>query len=439
MSTSIRKHFQILGLAILLVSLVACKEKKVNDDQTQNSKSLILDSLQNNQYNKAIELVDQQIQAGDNSSEMLYYKASALAKRGGIDIFTLYPIFEMKLFSTRALDWDELNKLNNPYKRFFTINTERLYLDNDSLRDTTVSLIEKSIQEINSIDENSVETALKVTENLQDFYQRTGLMNVNFESVVNSDFTVDYTRLNLLLSELRIIMDDLARLALSFDKESELKLQDAKYIELNQRLLKNKNETVTLLRQLKFDIVESNLSFGANGIINFNPYYTSISLKKITNNIMDILWTSYQTLPMLAKLPRVNEENKRDINESLVLLETIYDRNDEYRKNSGYYLSFLSAIMFVNTVINMSDINFMESMDFICGLSEEKMRKSVSTLNFYMRTLEKDAVERSIKLKFFHQLNSVFQGIYNNPVVVGDAAEKHVNNLLGKVKAQFCQ
>ncbi len=96
-----------------------CEEKKVNVEKDQNTKSTILGYLTDNKYESVIELVDEQIKQGNSSSELLYYKASALSKKAGIDIFTLYPIFEMKLFSVSALDWDELKKFDNPYKKFF--------------------------------------------------------------------------------------------------------------------------------------------------------------------------------------------------------------------------------------------------------------------------------------------------------------------------------
>jgi hypothetical protein len=98
---------------VLLVTLIGCETKEYK--KNQNSNVDVVSDLNQGNSEKVID----KLQAKESlTSRERSYLASALSQKGGVDVYSLYPVLEMQLFRKNALEWSDLAKDKNPYMKF---------------------------------------------------------------------------------------------------------------------------------------------------------------------------------------------------------------------------------------------------------------------------------------------------------------------------------
>lgn len=97
----------------LVVTLVGCENKEYKKD---SNPGVDYAKMLNDGKNSA--LIQELNNKPDISSRERYYLASAYSGVGGINVFSLYSVLELQLFRKNALEWKDLSKEQNPYLKF---------------------------------------------------------------------------------------------------------------------------------------------------------------------------------------------------------------------------------------------------------------------------------------------------------------------------------
>jgi tetratricopeptide (TPR) repeat protein len=94
---------------------VSCGKKGDEEHLADKTKVQIL--LNSSRYDEAIELIDEQMVNDPNDPELRLSLASAYMGKANIDIYSLYPILELKILNKPAVNWDSPS-VENPYKPY---------------------------------------------------------------------------------------------------------------------------------------------------------------------------------------------------------------------------------------------------------------------------------------------------------------------------------
>lgn len=103
---------RFLTIALILI-IAGCEKKQFRKNDNSNVETV--EELNQGDYQSVI---DRTGDKKDLSGRERYYLASAYAMSGGVDVYSLYAVMEIQLFHKRALDWSNLSKEKNPYLKF---------------------------------------------------------------------------------------------------------------------------------------------------------------------------------------------------------------------------------------------------------------------------------------------------------------------------------
>lgn len=103
----------IIIVALLALTFSSCKKEDKQDALKDETKIQIL--LNNGEYEKALVLIDSMLQANPDNKQIVYLQACAYAMKGGINIYSLYPILDTALFRKPSIEWNHMSDDQNPY------------------------------------------------------------------------------------------------------------------------------------------------------------------------------------------------------------------------------------------------------------------------------------------------------------------------------------
>lgn len=103
----------LLPLLLCLSFLFGCSETSTEAEELSDiSKIQIL--LNESKNVQAIALIQQELEQDPYNEELNFYLASAYSSMAGINVYTLYPLLNARLFRESAINWDTVNDIN-PY------------------------------------------------------------------------------------------------------------------------------------------------------------------------------------------------------------------------------------------------------------------------------------------------------------------------------------
>lgn len=105
--------FFILGF-MLLVSFSCSKRSSKVTQASSETKIQTLEALNKKDVATVLRLTED-----SEDVDMKYYRASALAIKAHVDVYTLFPVLEMKVFGEPLISFSNSNKQENPYSKFF--------------------------------------------------------------------------------------------------------------------------------------------------------------------------------------------------------------------------------------------------------------------------------------------------------------------------------
>ncbi len=155
---TIVRNTKLVLFSLFVLFSVACKKKEVNADASIETQNDIIQLLNSKDSQSALVAIDEALIDNPDNSDLLFYKASALAMESGIDLLALYPVLQIKFFHESVYNWDNLKKYENPYKKFFNIGQVNVQIDiNEKLKKKINESLAELKEDFQSFDYENVE------------------------------------------------------------------------------------------------------------------------------------------------------------------------------------------------------------------------------------------------------------------------------------------
>ncbi len=202
------RNAKLLLFSLILTCSIGCEKKEVNASASLETQNDIIQLLNSKDAQSALAVIDEALVENPEDSDLLFYKASALAMDSGIDLLALYPVLQIKFFHESVFNWSDLKKYENPYKKFFNIGEVNIQVDiNEKLKKKINESIVEFKEDFQSFD----------YENVENYFLLFEVLN---SRILDNKFTIDPATKKLILQYIE-----------NFDKYREL------YAQLEKRLM----------------------------------------------------------------------------------------------------------------------------------------------------------------------------------------------------------
>ena len=317
---------------VLLVGVVACKKeyKKSDNDQIKT-----VEELNKGDYKSVIA----NLEGNSNLSERQhYYLASALSQAGGVDVYSLYSVMEIQLFHKKALDWSSLSDEKNPYVKF--------------MKDQKVDIVQRT--------KKREERWEKYLPKLKEKHQIKEMPS--YDDLKNGDdpYCAQLTHEDYSASDefFKKAHEDVIKQKITineFDQAwSDALKEDEQPMNCAAWPLWDYYERQTYLHFLKDQFLHPEKNTSPFGAVKWEMLY------------MNILWNTYEAIPLLKKLPvltDVQQENvTKALEENLLLLKT-----KEFKEVSLKNVLILSGVSLLSIYSSSFDLEEVDSItDLYC-------------------------------------------------------------------------
>lgn len=330
---------KLLTFAVI-VTLIGCESKEYK--KSENSNVEIVSELNQGDSESVIQKLSNK---EDLSARQRYYLASALSQKGGVDVFSLYSVLELQLFRKNALEWSDLSKEKNPYLKFMK-NQDGI--DPEKRQKKRVAKWEKyeekirgqlniepkpTIESINhfynddAITAEEYDSADKLFQTLSDEYAKKGTDSFETSSQWFEDKEAIFEKHKL--------KDQLFNLFVFYGEELRFKVQKEKF--------------------LNPDKSNSNM-FG-------NVAWEVIYL--------NVLWNTYETIPVMKKMPNLTDDNQVAITEALDQYQHLVN-DPEFKDVTFKNIAILAGVSVLSIYKQSFDMDEISSIeDLMCSFDPE--------------------------------------------------------------------
>jgi hypothetical protein len=394
---------------VFLLSLVACnKEYKKSDNHNIST----IESLNSGDYQSVI---DKSSSKKNLSSREKYYLASAYAMSGGVDVFSLYSVIEIQLFHKRALDWSDLSKDKNPYLKFMK-NQEGIDFEKRQTKkeERWVKYLPK----------------LKIKYGIEE--RKTYEEVKNYEYCYCSDLTIE--QFNQATTKLDALAAEILAKDISIDE-----FDDAWYdLIYNQNPEASNNPAFNTLQndywsevylsfQKKRYLNPSDKSQDAFGDVQWEMLY------------MNILWNTYEAIPLMKKLPNLSDTQQENVSKSLEEYVNLL-KDKEFKDVSLKNLMILSGVSLLSIYKGSFDLDEVSSIqDLYCSFEPVKILDNYGLIRkrvlFLQEAYEKSGINSEDYEKYKSKLELFKQSL---PVDLTEQQKARFLESVDKFKVDSC-
>lgn len=376
-----------MGLLCGQVLFFSCG--KPNERKSLEFKSQILQKLNSKDLDSALELIEQQWVDGPNEAELVYLKAQVYAMKGGVDVYSLFPILKMKLFEFAVTEWGALEK--------FSKNQAENVVDminGENPSGMSVEEIKKRIKEVQSMDVSEITYEL----NILHLVDSSDHLNNSMDNMYGY-----YCSYNLEVSSNIPGKIPLKPLVMSKAESKNSKTESCTLV--YQRMIAHLDET-----ELKFEIKYRFLD-------KMHYYLDKLEARKTTERYFKVIMALYESLPVLKKLPTKSETRTTDLVIAMDLLSKLVSQlplDHELYLKSQQQLGMLSGFILLSSVKDSFDLNKIQGpTDFVCALKAQKVldlyKDFLIGLTYFMKAMERTSLAKKNQVnydKFLEILNA---------------------------------
>lgn len=312
--------------------------------QSENKNVAIVDELNNGNPDFVIQTLEPK--GDERTFRETHYLASAYAQRGGVDVFSLYSILEIQLFHKKSLDWSDLSKDKNPYLKFMKTQDD---VDFEARKKKRAEKWDKNLPKLKKrfkfvYDKPDKEMATLKKDGCKDIEKRydkiDAYLKAEFDIIVVSKATVQEKWDKLYSLEIPEKWDNSCDLSifnpLRAHYQSEIEIHELKENYMNPR---SKEEGLSK--------------------VDWEMMY------------MNILWNTYESIPIIKKLPSLNFEQQdfitKSLNENAKLINT-----KEFKQSTLKELAVLSTVSILSIYKQSFDLDDVTSIqDLFCSFEPQ--------------------------------------------------------------------
>lgn len=402
---------RLLIFLTVLVSFISCNSKEYKSED--NSKADIVNSLNKGDTQKVIS----SLEGKELDPDEIFYLASAHATKGGIDIYSMYPLLELRLFHEKAINWGDINKTDNKYLKILEKRPD---------------LKEKTPEERAEVWQNSeqvLKRRFKIDRKIdcRDF--------TNFDTCEN---------LGIKLEEVIEVKIENATVESGITEISYTDIQGYAYEVLGHNpneLDNNYDEQIDISNivnvyeayisdRLEYEIEKENF---------INPK-TSAGFKESDSSLllMNILWMTYEAIPLLKSLPEITVAGQDEITKAIDQLEKLRN-NNQYKVKANTFIYSLSLFSLLSIYSSSFDLDKVESpTDLSCQFKAEAMVNNYPILRERFKVLLEHAKEADLPQDILLSAKPYFDYFDNLPIEMTKEAKENFIRSVNADKEYNC-
>lgn len=336
----------------LFFSLLSCEKKYEKSD---NSNVEVV-----NQLNQGMpdQVIDRLSLRGELSDRETHYLASAYALKGGVDVFSLYSILEIQLFHKKALDWSDLSKEKNPYLKFMKSQSDVNFSERRKKREAKWDKYLGRIKDFRGYREKPQANDLKegwgnCEKVTQEMIEELDLdMDEKFKKVQDDPNLTYENSYDKIYEEFSSIMNE--------HPEKHNHYESGRWC------------AYYALERYYYDKLDLHIS-KANYL---NPE-AGAGRKSVFSKVqwemlyMNILWNTYESIPMMKKLPTLTDEQQSHVTLSLEEYAKLINKKG-FKESSLKSLAILTGVSLLSVYKQSFDLDDVASIqDLYCSLEPE--------------------------------------------------------------------
>tara|TARA_Y100000780_G_scaffold232594_1_gene268425 strand:+ start:95957 stop:97216 length:1260 start_codon:yes stop_codon:yes gene_type:complete len=304
--------FKTLTFALFISTLITgCKEQSFSSKDSESS--IILKKLNKSDYTSVISTLENKKESGNLSIEDRYLMASAFAIKGGMDVYSLFPLMEVELFHKRAIDWSELEEQRNPYGKFL-INKTTSSASVEERKEAWQKYIEASLSAgvIEALEFDCTEYENEeLCEDTRDRYEQLR-EDIKAENYYYSE--LDPYQLN----KVKVKVDEVV----AFTQHLSDSNDDDDFVYSEQIIFNDLEDHYRQMVTLDYK----------------KDLFISGELKdeksEIHQQLMKFLWSVYESIPLIQRLPKIDDNGQSTLNTVLEILKDNMSEDPTHEKSS---------------------------------------------------------------------------------------------------------
>lgn len=404
---------KIISITLIMFLSSSCLKKSTS----QNSESQIVDLLNQNQAESALERINQELKSSPND-ELLYLKASALSMQAGVDVYALFPLLKLKIFDVAISQWSQNREFQRKAQEQRTstiLTTQDISAQKEAQGHKTYSPLVGAQLDYKIVYFNQIYSRPEVSGCLVSFTLLP--FEKKFKTTYLWHFVELTSQLNCeeLLSK-NIIGKDLTDIA--FDVPAQLNEEIRKYIsEVHKEQWEKHNKDV--------------------------------GIKSNYIKILGNLWTLIDLIPILKKIPKIKNEDFKKLEEAQSLLAKIKelhnDKSDPLGNKAKKQLIMLSALKMVAHFQNAFNLDLIKSPnDFLCLSKENAAQELVESEKdaLYIINAIEDPEIIGKNQEFFNDIKNKYEKIIQAESDHPELKEEHIRKINEEIEAgriKYCE
>lgn len=356
---------------VLVFTLVGCETKEYKKSDNSN-----VDIVTDLNHGKSDNVISKLSAKSDMTPRERSYLASALSQKGGVDVFSLYPILEMQLFRKNALEWSDLSKEKNPYLKFMKSQDGVDYEKRMKKREERWTKYLPQIMEKNGIKHEK--PTLEIL--------RENAPNLTEEEYAKADayFEKEAKEVLKLANDLEIRMDAMYKVL-----EESTNKQTVPY---GTWELGNYYVDYVQLETLKYNYLHpEEKASGQFSNVHWEMLY------------MNILWNTYESIPLMKQMPSLNQEQQESVTEALEQYKQLIN-DKEFGKVAMKNIIVLAGVSLMSVYKTSFDLDEINSIqDLMCSFEPQALTDNYGLIRkriiFLSETIKDSGVEGIDKYK----------------------------------------
>jgi hypothetical protein len=363
---------------VMLLTFVSCNKEYKRED---NKSISTVNQLNQGDYATVISTHKDK---SNLSPRDRYYLASAYSQSGGVDVFSLYSVMEIQLFHKNALEWSDLSKEKNPYLKFMKSQEGIDYEKKQKKKEAQWEKYEpKLITKYKLKPELTLQALLDSLPETPFPENRDGLSEYK-----QSDFDRD----------VGVFRAEYEKLLKNDELDTDAKIESLfKFTHSFREAHRKPTDDYTAMNAPYF--IESYFSdrIFLNELKNKYLYpdqSNMLSDIKWEMLYMNILWNTYEAIPVMKKLPTLSSPQQADLSRSLEHYRKLL-KSEEFKDVAIKNILVLSSVSLLSIYKESFDLNDVESIpDLYCSFDPTAIMNNYELIReriFFLHQAYKDA------------------------------------------------
>lgn len=370
--TKCTNFLTLIIFSTILLGLTSCESTEYK--ASANQKSEVITDLNTGDADKVIN----KLKNKNKDDDEIFYLASAYASKGGIDIYSMYPMLELRLFHESAINWGDINTNDNKY---FKILSKRPDLDKKTPEDREQIWAESEHLLKRKFDIQDPIDCDKYGGLLERCQEMAELVDNRIAEAVEAR-TIDDFRYEFLYEDYDNLYEDIVGEQYSQEK------YDQYILVMNQMNRMNNDFSFFIERQVEYEYEKDRFINGSEE--------GDVSGSDATLMMMNALWMTYEAIPLLKSLPEISLGDQDYVTLAIEELEKIR-KKPKYKVKAHTFIYSLSLFSLLSIYSTSFDFDKVESpADLSCQFKPEALVENYSLLRKRFETILTHAEEAQI-------------------------------------------